>query len=211
MRHPARMDPSVPPPAPTESNAGAKFLVDYGPILVFVLLYNFLRRDDPDGAIYTAATVFAVVATLALAWSRLKLGKFSGVLVFTTVLIIVTVGLAYIFRDPRFIYMKPTVVNAAYGVLAIGGALLNKNLIKMLIGDAYEMADKAWNTLAIRWGLFFFFCAGLNEFIWRNFSEAFWANFKLLGFIPITLIFAASQIPFLMRHGAIELPEKDNS
>ena len=200
------MDPSVPPPPPESDNSTAKLLVDYGPVLVFVLLYNYLRRDDPDGAIFTAAGVFAVVAVLALLWSRLKLGKFSGILLLTTAIIVLTVGMAYFFDDPRFIYMKPTVVNAIFGTVAIGGVFAGKNLIKLLLGDALKLPDAVWNTLALRWGGFFFFCAGLNEVIWRTMSEAFWANFKLFGFIPLTLLFGATQVPLLMRHGAVQEP-----
>ena len=191
---------NTPTPDAPQEDPGAKFLVDFGPILVFVLLYNYLRREDPDGAIFTAATVFAVVAVLALAWSRMKLGKFSGTLVLTTVIVVVSVGLAYFFDDPRFIYMKPTVVNTLFGVGAIGGVLVGKNFAKMMLGGSFDLLDAAWKTLAIRWGLFFFFSAALNEVIWRTQSEMFWTNFKLFGFVPITFGFALSQIPFVMKH-----------
>ena len=181
-----------------------KFLVDFGPILVFVLLYQYLRRtsETPDTAIYTAGLVFAVVAALALLWSRLKLGKFSGILTFTTIMVLVTVGLAWVFRDPRFLYVKPTVVNAAYGVILIGGAMIAKNPLKMLMGSTYTMSDAAWRTLAIRAGLFFFFAAAVNEFVWRTQTENFWVNFKLLGMVPLTFAFMLSQSPFLVKHAA---------
>jgi len=78
-------------------------------VLIFVILYNYLRRSDPDGAIYTAAIVFTVCAVMALIYSRLKHGKFSGMLLATTGIIILTVGLSLVFKDPRFFYMKPTV------------------------------------------------------------------------------------------------------
>ena len=199
------------PAAATDAVANPKpsnMTVEYGPLLVFVVLYNVLRRDDPDGAIYTAATVFAVVAGLALVWSKVKTGRVPGILAFSTLMIGVTVGLAWVFRDPRFIYMKPTVVNGAYAVIAIGGALVGKNPLRMLMGSSLALPERVWNTLAVRWGLFFLFCAGLNEFIWRTQSEAFWANFKLLGFVPLTLLFALSQVPLMMKHGAGALGER---
>ena len=173
---------------------------------VFVLLYNYLRIQGEPDAIYQAAMVFAVVAVLALVWSRMKLGKFSGMLVLTTVIVVITVGLAFLFEDPRFIYMKPTVVNILFGIGAIGGTLIGKNFAKMMLGGSFDLPDAAWRTLAIRWGLFFFFSAGLNEVIWRTQSEVFWTNFKLFGFVPITFAFALSQIPFIMKHhqGEIE-------
>jgi len=186
-----------PKPQPKANN---NFLVDFGPIAVFVILYNHLRRSDPDGAIYTAAAVFTVTAIIALAYSRIKHGKFSGTLIFTTLIIIVTVGLAFLFKDPRFIYMKPTVINAVFGVVTIGGVFVGKNVIKMMMGEAFRLPSKAWNTLAIRWGLFFFAMAALNEVIWRTQTEAFWANFKLFGFLPLTFLFTLTQVPFIMKH-----------
>jgi len=184
----------------TPPKAGNNFLIDFGPILVFVVLYNYLRRSDPDGAIYVAAAVFAVVAIAALAYSRIKNGKVSGTLLFTTAIILVTVGLAYFFKDPRFIYIKPTVVNAVFGAVTIGGVFAGKNVIKMMMGEAFKLPTKAWNTLAIRWGVFFFAMAALNEVIWRTQTEAFWANFKLLGFLPLTFVFTLTQVPFIMKH-----------
>ena len=184
----------------TPPKAGNNFLIDFGPIAIFVVLYNYLRRSDPDGAIYTAAVVFTVAAIIALAYSRIKHGKFSGTLLFTTLIIIVTVALAYFFKDPRFIYMKPTVVNAVFGTVTIGGVFAGKNVIKMMMGEAFKLPVKAWNTLAIRWGIFFFAMAALNEVIWRTQTEAFWANFKLLGFLPLTFVFTLTQVPFIMKH-----------
>jgi intracellular septation protein len=44
--------------------------------------------------------------------------------------------------------------------------------------------------------------AGLNELIWRNFSEAAWVNFKVFGILPLTLLFAMAQIGLIRRHEA---------
>lgn len=182
----------------------SSFWLEFGPVLVFVGLYNWLRRSDPDGAIYTAAIWFTACAVAALIYSRIKHGKFPGMLILTTVIIVLTVGLSIRFQDPIFIYMKPTVVNVIFGVLTIGGVFVGKNVMQILMGSAFEMPMKAWNTLAIRWGLFFFALAMINELVWRNFSEAFWANFKLFGFLPITIAFTLSQMPFILKHGKMK-------
>ena len=191
-------------PAKPQSN----FMVDFGPVLIFVILYNYLRRSDPDGAIYTAAIVFTVCAVMALIYSRLKHGKFSGMLLATTGIIILTVGLSLVFKDPRFFYMKPTVVNAIFGLVAIGGVFVKKNVIKLMLGSAFDLPEKSWNQLAFRWGGFFFACAAINEIVWRNFGEAFWANFKLFGFFPLTILFTLSQLPFILKHGKVIEPAK---
>ena len=54
----------------------------------------------------------------------------------------------------------------------------------------------------MRWALFFFAMAVLNEIVWRNFSTDVWVSFKLFGAVPLTFVFAALQYPLLMKHDA---------
>ena len=185
----------------TDPAKPSNFLVDFGPVAIFVGVYHYLRRSDPDGAMLTAAGIFMVVAVIALAYSRLKTGKFSGVLLLTTVIICITAGLAIFSGNKTIFYMKPTIVNALFGIAVLGGIFLKKNVIKLMMGDAVHLPEKAWNNLAVRWGLYFFFCAALNEVIWRTQSEEFWVNFKIAGFMPLTLVFTLTQIPYIMKHG----------
>ena len=187
----------------TDPAKPSNFLVDFGPVAIFVGVYHYLRRSDPDGAMLTAAGIFMVVALIALAYSRLKTGKFSGVLLLTTVIICITAGLAIFSGNKTIFYMKPTIVNALFGIAVLGGIFLKKNVIKLMMGDAVLLPEKAWNNLAVRWGLYFFFCAALNEVIWRTQSEEFWVNFKIAGFMPLTLVFTLTQIPYIMKHGSM--------
>lgn len=197
------------PPSQAPKPQNSNFWIDFGPVAIFVAVYHYLRRSDPDGAIYTAAGVFMVVALLALGYSRMKHGKFSSLLLLTTVIIVLTVVLAWVFQNPVFFYVKPTVVNILFGIGVIGGVFLKKNVLKLLMGEAFQLPDKAWNTLAIRWGLFFFAMAALNELIWRTQTEQFWVNFKLFGFFPLTILFTLSQIPYILKHGKIQGHEGD--
>jgi intracellular septation protein len=41
--------------------------------------------------------------------------------------------------------------------------------------------------------------AAWNEFLWRNFSEATWANWKL-GNIVIGIVFALANTPYTLKH-----------
>ena len=46
------------------------------------------------------------------------------------------------------------------------------------------------------------FLAILNEVVWRSFSTDFWVAFKLFGVLPLTVLFAASQTPLILRQQA---------
>ena len=96
---------------------------------------------------------------------------------------VITAALALLANNKIIFYMKPTIVNILFGVAAIVGVLMGKNIIRLMrkkrksgIGSAFTLPDRIWDMLAIRWGLFFFAMAVLNEFIWRTQSEEFWVN-----------------------------------
>lgn len=184
------------------------FWLDLGPLLVFFGAFQYFKRQNPDDAMLWAAGVFAIAAVLALAISWIKYKHVSGMLIFATAIIVVTAGLAIAFDNKAIFFIKPTIINTLFGIAVIGGVFLKKNVIKMMMGSAFEMSDSHWNTLAIRWGLFFFAMAALNEFIWRNYSEEFWAGFKVFGFLPLTLVFTLTQLPFIQKHGKmLGMPE----
>lgn len=178
--------------------------LEFGPLLIFFIAYQFLKKSQPDNALYIAAGILAVLSIITLIYSRIKHGSLPKMLLFTTVLVAGSAAMAYFFKDERFIYMKPTVINILFGVGVIGGVLFKKNVIQMMMGEAFEMPMRAWNNLAIRWGIFFFILAAINEFVWRTYGEDFWVKFKVFGFLPLTILFTLSQLPFIMKNGTMK-------
>lgn len=181
------------------------FWLEFGPLLIFFIVYSYLRRtlEDPGFAIYPAAIVLAVASSLALLWSWMRHKNVSWILIFSTVLICFFAAIAYIFNEPKFIYMKPTIVSLVMGVAVLGGVVFKKNVIRLLLGEAFELPDDKWTILAIRWGIFFLAMAAINEFVWRNYSENFWVKFKVFGFLPLSVLFTMSQVPFILKHGKV--------
>ena len=194
---------TIPPAAKLEGKKKLPFWIDFGPLLIFFAAFHYLKRSYPEDALIWAAGVLAVAAVIALIYAWLKYKHTSPILIFSTVLIGGFALAAFIFDDKRFVFMKPTVVNVIFGIAVFGGVIFKKNVIKMFMGSAFELPDDKWNVLAVRWAIFFFAMAALNEFIWRSpkFSETFWANFKVFGFLPLTILFTATQIPFLTKYG----------
>lgn len=181
------------------------FWVEFGPLLIFFGSFLYLKRDNPDDAMIWAAGILTIAAALALIFAWFKYKHTSPLLIFSTGVIGAFALAAFVFDDKRFIFMKPTVMNILFGAAVIGGVLLKKNVIKMMMGGAIELPDAKWNVFAMRWGVFFFAMAILNEIIWRTQTETFWIGFKTFGFLPITILFTASQIPFLTKHGEMKV------
>lgn len=109
-------------------------------------------------------------------------------------------GLTLIFHDARFVKMKPTFMNVAFAVFLLGGTLMNRNPLKILMGEAIEMSEAAWRTLTIRYGAFFVLIALLNEAVWRTQPDRTWVFFRFPGLMILTVIFTATQLPLMMRH-----------
>ena len=118
----------------------------------------------------------------------------------TAVVLSIFGGLTYWLDDEFFIKIKPTVMQIIFAVVLLGGMAFGKLWLKMMIGVAWPMPDRAWITLTKRLAVFFLIMAAANEVVWRNFSTDFWVTFDTIGQMGITMAFMASQIPFMNRH-----------
>jgi intracellular septation protein len=172
---------------------GTKLMIELGPLLAFFLAW-FLADIFWATGVLMVATLVSVVA------SRLLLGRVSPVIIATAVLVVVFGGLTFWFGDAHFIKMKPTIINLLFAGVLLAGLLTGRPLMKLLFGEAFNLTEEGWRKLTVRWMLFFLAMAVLNEIVWRNFSEATWVNFKVFGILPLTLVFAMSQIGLIKRY-----------
>ena len=170
-----------------------KMGVDLAPLLVFFAVYLTLGIYWATGALM-AATVASMIA------SWLMLGHISATLIVTTGLVVGFGALTLFFNDPRFIKMKPTIVNLLFAGFLFGGLLLKRPVLQYILGEALRLTDLGWRKLSLRWAFFFLAMAILNEIVWRNFSEATWASFKVFGILPLTLGFAVLQLGLMRRY-----------
>jgi intracellular septation protein len=170
-----------------------KLLVELGPLAAFFAAYA-------AGGIYWATGTIMAATALALVASRVLFGKVPPMPVVTAVVVCIFGGLTFWLHDPSFVKMKPTMVNLVFAGVLAAGLLMGRPLIKFLFGAALSLSDEGWRQLTIRWMVFFFAIAALNEIVWRNFSESAWVNFKVFGILPLTMVFALCQIGLLKRH-----------
>lgn len=187
---------------PTKAEAagqGAKLLVDVGPIVVFVVAYNLARRFAEDGAIFwsTGAYMAAVAIALPFAWLTQK--RLPPLLLFSAGIVFVFGGLTLWLQSEIFAYVKPTIINACFAAIIVGSLLAGYDIWKVVFGSVIDLPPRVGRIIAWRWAAWFVFLAVLNEVMWRNTPEAFWANFKLWGVIPLTFLFAMANAPLMMK------------
>ena len=183
--------------APKSGSQGLKLLIDLVPLLAFFTAFRFLGIVEAT-AVLIAATLAALIA------SKVLLGKIDAMLIVTAVLVTVFGGLTYFFGDPRFIKMKPTVVNILFASALGFGLLTGRMFLKSMLGEAFQLTDAGWRLLTLRWIAFFVVLAGLNEIVWRSYNtpetEYIWVNFKVFGILVLTLVYFALQAPLLKRY-----------
>ena len=107
--------------------------------------------------------------------------------------------LTLVFKDPRFIKIKPTAINLLLSVVLLGGLALGKSPLKLLMSDALKLTDGGWRTLTLRYGVFFACVAALNEAVWRTQPDATWVLFRMPGLPLLAVLFSFTQVPFMMK------------
>ncbi len=170
-----------------------KLAFEMGPLLIF-FISNYIWGIIPATGILVVATLISVAASYILD-KRIPMMALiaAGFLGFFG-------GLTVLFEDDTFIKIKPTVVSGLFGAFLIGGYMLGKAPLKLMMGLMLDLKEEGWRKLTLRWGFFFFFLAGLNEVVWRMVSTDTWVSFKVFGLLPITMVFAASQMPLMQKY-----------
>jgi intracellular septation protein len=168
--------------------------LELGPLLLFF-------AANAKWGIFWGTGIFVVSTAIALPCYRWMEGRWPIMPMVGGFFVLVFGGLTIWLQDEIFIKLKPTIVNCLFGLILGGGLLvLKRPLLKPIFGAAFQLTDEGWRKLTIRWALFFFVLAIVNEFFWRGFSTDIWIKSKILVSFPLTMVFAFFQIPLLRRH-----------
>jgi intracellular septation protein len=172
---------------------GAKLLIELGPLVAFFIA-------NWKAGIFWGTGIFMVATAVALTASWILTRKIAMVPLVSALFVALFGALTLWLHSELFIKVKVTLINALFGAVLLGGVAMGRSYIKLIMGEAMKLTEEAWRTLSIRWGVFFFAMAALNEIVWRNFSTDVWVNFKVFGLLPLTLVFAFANAPYMAKH-----------
>lgn len=172
---------------------GLKLALEMGPLVLFFVAYSRFGIFAGTGVLM-AATVVALAVTYALT------RHIPVMPLVTAVMVLVFGGLTLLLHDATFVKMKATIVYLLFAAALLGGLLFGKALLSVVFDTMMQLTEAGWRKLTMRWGLFFLAMAAVNEIVWRTQTEAFWVNFKVFGFVPLTILFALSQTPLMLKY-----------
>jgi intracellular septation protein len=181
--------------AQSDMNPLLKIALELGPLVVF-----FAANTRWGIFIGTAAFMIAVLVAIAASYALTKHVPLMAII--SAIVVLVFGGLTLVLHDALFIKLKPTIIYTLFGVTLLGGLALGKPLLAVVFDRMFNLTQEGWRKLTLRWGLFFFALAVLNEMVWRTQTTDVWVSFKVFGVLPLTFLFGALQYRLMTRHEA---------
>ncbi len=154
--------------------------IEFGPITLFFFGTEFVGFFV--GTILLVVGTAAALATSLVRDKRIPLfSLISGgsVLVFG----ISTLSL----RDPVWLMIEYALYNGAFALVLLVGSALNKPLLKPLFINMFQITDRGWYILSLRWGLFFLLVALTNWYVWYTYTDDQWVFYRLLATVLLSL------------------------
>lgn len=180
-----------------DAGIGMRLALDLGPLAVYFAAYTWSGHD-----IFLATALFMGTTAVAMVLSLVRYGRVSPIQVFSAIMVLLLGGLTIWLHKDWIIKIKPTIYYVTVSAILLWGMATGRPTLQMVLGQAYPgLTAEGWRLLTRNWAWFFLLLALANELVWRNFSTEFWLGYKLWGSMPATVLFAAANIPMLMRHG----------
>ena len=135
-----------------------KFLLDFGPIVIFFIAYKAYDLN--------VAIIAMIASTLAqIMYTRLSTGKFVTSQVLTFVLLIVFGGISLFTGDVKYLMWKVSVTYVIFAIVMIGSNWIgSKTLLERMMGKELELPRAVWTRLTWFWGFGFVGIAIVNGY-----------------------------------------------
>lgn len=174
------------------------------------LLFEFLPLILFLGAffykgIYFALIVLMIAMPIGLLVKYVRTQSFDKMYFWSTVFLLVAGALTLYFRNPLFLYWKPTVFYWVVAIAFLGSSWVGeKPLVQRFFGLVEGMpldriTSSQWNKLNLVWVMFFVGAGLLNIYVAYNFSQETWVEFKVFGLMAITFVFMLIQTLWIAR------------
>lgn len=200
-----------------------KFFFDFFPVLLFFLTYKFfgdvppefialvnqlpfveINQSNPKDAMFLATIVIVFATLIQNILHYYVYRRFEKMHLVSLGLLLILGGATVIMKDAKLLVWKVTVINWLFGLVFLGSQFIgSKSIVERLMGQAFEASKEVWFKLNMSWVGFFVFIGLINLYVYFQFGEEPWVNFKFYGLMGMTFIFVIAQSIYLMKNGKI--------
>lgn len=144
-----------------------------------------------------AAAVAASSLLIGVTWALEKrLARFA--LFATSIAALLTLA-AILAEEKTYIKIQPSLFSGAFAAVLLIGRLRGKAMMLVFFRAQFDLPEKVWFALSLRWGLFFLATTIANEVAWRTLSDDQWVAFRVFVIAPATGLFMLAQLPITLR------------
>jgi len=168
------------------------------PLILFLGAYIFTSD------IYIALGVLMVAMPIGFVIKYAKTRKVDKMYLWSTVFLLVFGAATFYFRNPQFLYWKPTAFYWVVGTAFLISTWVGEHpLVRRFFGLTAELpldqlTRPQWTGLNLVWVAFFATMGILNIYVAYNFPEPFWVKFKVFGLMGLTFVFMIGQTVWLL-------------
>ncbi|WP_108946266.1 septation protein A [Shewanella halifaxensis] len=170
-----------------------KQLLDFLPLIIFFAVYKFFD-------IYIASGALIAATALQLVISYMLYKKIEKMHLLTFIMVAVFGTLTLVLHDDSFIKWKVTIVYALFAIALGVSQMMNKPILKSMLGKDLVVADKIWARVTWYWVSFFVVCGLVNIYVAFSLSQQTWVNFKVFGLTALTLINTVLTVVYLFKN-----------
>ncbi len=168
--------------------------IEFGPTMVF-----FVGATQYDFFVGVWGLIVATILSLGASLVRDKRVPLFALIASGFVLLsgIITLFTA----NPMWVIIEYTLYNLAFASAMVLGHLRKKPALRPLFKTMFDLTDRGWSILSLRWGGFFFMAAVVSHVAWTQYGVDTWVQYRF--FMTILLgVFGFSQFFLAKKHRA---------
>jgi intracellular septation protein len=200
-----------------------KFFFDFFPVLFFFLSYKFfgsvptelialanqipwveIDQSNPKDAMFFATVVIIFATLLQNIVHYFVYRHFEKMHLISLGLLIILGSATVIMKDAQLLVWKVTIINWLFALVFLGSQFFGeKTVVERLMGQAFIAKSTLWIGLNLAWVVFFILIGLVNLYVFFQFGEDSWVNFKFYGLMGATFAFVIAQSVYLFKYATV--------
>ena len=150
-----------------------KGLLEFGPILVFVILFEI-----HGFFLATFGMILAVLISILYLYITQKVLPLFTVLV--RVITLMFAMATILLHSPKILIFRDTFYDYFFASAIFFGLYRKQFFLKKLFNHAIKLSDRGWRVASYSWGSYFLTTGTINEIIRQYGTQRMWIDFKVI-------------------------------